>query len=154
MYLLDTDIIIYALKGRPGVQAHLEKHAGSPMEMSVISLMELYFGAHRSRQAEAKRVFGVVLLARFGNLKQPHVLKVDRTMGSALGRDKIFPTKHVKILIPEMHCVFPLPAGAELDTRCGGLDVDPHPILENGALVCQKLLWGDEGGRPKTGFEQ
>lgn len=53
MFLLDTDIIIYVLKGRPDVTAHLEKHTGSPMAMSVISLMELYFGAQRSRQVES-----------------------------------------------------------------------------------------------------
>ena len=53
MYLLDTDIIIYALKGHPGVKSSLEKHALSPMAMSVISLMELYYGAHRSAQPEA-----------------------------------------------------------------------------------------------------
>ncbi|MHB8834246.1 MAG: PIN domain-containing protein [Candidatus Methylomirabilia bacterium] len=51
MYLLDTDIIIYALKGHPGVKSSLEKHALSPMVMSVISLMELYYGAHRRLEA-------------------------------------------------------------------------------------------------------
>ena len=40
--------------------AHLEKHARSPMAMSVISLMGLYFGAHRSRRTESnnERHFG------------------------------------------------------------------------------------------------
>ena len=82
MFLLDTDIIISSLKGRTDVMAHLEKHARSPMAMSVISLMELYFGAHRSRQAESnlarvrtlEHSFRIVaadgaIAATFGNLK-------------------------------------------------------------------------------------
>jgi len=79
MYLLDTDIIIYALKGRPDVQAHLEKHAGSPMAMSVISLMELYFGAHRSRQAEAN-------LARVRTLEHSfRILAADAALAATFG---------------------------------------------------------------------
>jgi tRNA(fMet)-specific endonuclease VapC len=82
MYLLDTDIVIYALKGRPAVVAALGKHAASPMAISVITLMELYDGAQRSANAEANlaRVrtlehefqvlpAGVNIAATFGNLK-------------------------------------------------------------------------------------
>lgn len=36
MYLPDTDIIIFALKGHPVVKSSLEKHVLSPMAMSVI----------------------------------------------------------------------------------------------------------------------
>ena len=53
MFLLDTDIVIFALKGRPEVVGSLERHARSPMAMSAITLMELYFGAHRSKRVEA-----------------------------------------------------------------------------------------------------
>ena len=82
MYLLDTDIVIYALKGRPAVVAALGKHAASPMAISVITLMELYYGAQRSASPEANlaRVrtlehefqvlpAGVTIAATFGNLK-------------------------------------------------------------------------------------
>jgi len=82
MYLLDTDIVIYALKGRPAVVAALGKHAASPMAISVITLMELYYGAQRSASPEANlaRVrtlehefqvlpAGVNIAATFGNLK-------------------------------------------------------------------------------------
>lgn len=79
MFLLDTGIIIYALKGRPGVVAHLEKHARSPMAMSVISLMELYFGAHRSRQAEAN-------LARVRTLEHSfRILAADDSIAATFG---------------------------------------------------------------------
>ena len=79
MYLLDTDIIIYALKGRPEVVTHLEKHARSPMAMSVISLMELYFGAHRSKQAESN-------LARVRTLENSfQVLAADASIAATFG---------------------------------------------------------------------
>ena len=79
MYILDTDTIIYALKGRSGVVAHLEKHTRSPMAMSVISLMELYFGAHRSRQAEAN-------LARVRTLEHSfRILAADASIAATFG---------------------------------------------------------------------
>ena len=82
MYILDTDILIYGLKGHPQVSAHLERHLNDSLAMSVISLMELYFGAHRSRHIEAnlarvralEKSFtvleaGVEIAATFGSLK-------------------------------------------------------------------------------------
>jgi len=50
VYLLDTDTVIYALKGQPDVMRNLALHAGDPLGVSVITLMELYYGAFRSRQ--------------------------------------------------------------------------------------------------------
>ena len=50
MYLLDTDTVIYALKGQPEVLRNLALHADDPLGVSVITLMELYYGAFRSRQ--------------------------------------------------------------------------------------------------------
>ena len=50
MYLLDTDTVIYALKGQPDVMRNLALHADDPLSVSVITLMELYYGAFRSRQ--------------------------------------------------------------------------------------------------------
>lgn len=48
MYLLDTDIIIYSLKGNERVQRHLQLHLNDPIKISVITLMELYYGAQKS----------------------------------------------------------------------------------------------------------
>jgi predicted nucleic acid-binding protein len=50
MYLLDTDTIIFALKGDTAVQKNLRNHARDPMKISVVTLMELYYGAHKSRK--------------------------------------------------------------------------------------------------------
>lgn len=50
MYLLDTDTVIYALKGQPDVVRNLALHADDPLGVSVITLMELYYGTFRSAQ--------------------------------------------------------------------------------------------------------
>jgi len=50
VYLLDTDTVIYALKGQRDVMRNLALHADDPLGVSVITLMELYYGAFRSRQ--------------------------------------------------------------------------------------------------------
>jgi len=50
MYLLDTDTLIYSLKGEPAVNKNLRDHFYDPLKMSVITLMELYYGAHKSRK--------------------------------------------------------------------------------------------------------
>ena len=48
MYLLDTDIIIYSLKGHEAVRENLEKHINDPVKICVITIMELYYGAYKS----------------------------------------------------------------------------------------------------------
>ena len=48
MYLLDTDTIIYSLKGNEAVKKNLQIHTDDPIKICVITLMELYFGAHKS----------------------------------------------------------------------------------------------------------
>ena len=50
MYLLDTDTIIYSLKGDDAVNRSLRQHVEAPMKICVITLMELYFGAYRSER--------------------------------------------------------------------------------------------------------
>jgi tRNA(fMet)-specific endonuclease VapC len=53
MYLLDTDTLIYSLKGDPAVVENLQRHRRDPMVVSVVSLMELYYGAHKSQRVES-----------------------------------------------------------------------------------------------------
>lgn len=53
MYLLDTDILIYSLKGHEKVQGNLRKHIGDPIQISSVTLMELYFGAYKSKKVES-----------------------------------------------------------------------------------------------------
>lgn len=53
MYLLDTDTIIYSLKGNLAVQKNLLTHINDPIKTSVITLMELYYGAYKSQKVTA-----------------------------------------------------------------------------------------------------
>ncbi|PCI69607.1 MAG: VapC toxin family PIN domain ribonuclease [Gammaproteobacteria bacterium] len=50
MYLIDTDIIIYSLKGVTSVTDNFESHANAPKAISVISYGELVYGAQKSMQ--------------------------------------------------------------------------------------------------------
>ncbi|MGB6009683.1 MAG: type II toxin-antitoxin system VapC family toxin [Desulfobacterales bacterium] len=50
MYLLDTDTIIFSLKGDASVQKNLRLHINDPIKTSVITLMELYYGAYKSQR--------------------------------------------------------------------------------------------------------
>ena len=53
MYLLDTNIVIYILKGHEIVKKNLLKHFHDPISISVITLMELYYGAYKSQKLES-----------------------------------------------------------------------------------------------------
>ena len=53
MYLLDTDTIIFSLKGHAAVEKNLRLHLNDPMKVSVITLMELYYGAYKSQKVES-----------------------------------------------------------------------------------------------------
>ncbi len=53
MYLLDADTIIYSLKGNQIVNKMLQKHLYDPIKISVITLMELYYGAYKSQKVES-----------------------------------------------------------------------------------------------------
>lgn len=50
MFLLDTETIIYNLKGNRTVKRNLQDHFNDPMKICVITLMELYLGAYRSNR--------------------------------------------------------------------------------------------------------
>ena len=82
MYLIDTDILIYALRGDEQVMAQLERTASAPKAISVISYGELLYGARKSgrrdenlararRLAEVIRVVEVspAVMEAFGSLK-------------------------------------------------------------------------------------
>jgi len=50
MYLLDTDIVIYSLKGHPAVKKNLEHNLHAVLKISIVTLMELYYGAYKSQK--------------------------------------------------------------------------------------------------------
>ena len=50
MYLLDTDTIIFNLKGNASIRKNLLFHINDPIKVSAITLMELYYGAYKSQK--------------------------------------------------------------------------------------------------------
>jgi predicted nucleic acid-binding protein len=50
MFLLDTDTIIYNLKGHESVKKNLQYFIDVPLKISVITLMELYYSAYKSEK--------------------------------------------------------------------------------------------------------
>lgn len=58
MYLLDTDTVIYNFKGHQAVVENLKSHLSDSVKISIISYMELYYGAYKSERvmANAARV--------------------------------------------------------------------------------------------------
>ena len=56
MYLIDTDILIYSLKGHAIVKDNLQAHCQDPIFISAVTLMELYYGAYKSQKVESNLV--------------------------------------------------------------------------------------------------
>ena len=50
MFLLDTDTLIYNLKGNEEIKRNLQDHFEDPMKICVITIMELYYGAYKSKK--------------------------------------------------------------------------------------------------------
>ena len=50
MFLLDTDTVTFSLKGHPAVRENLRRHLHDPLKISVITFMELYYGAFKSQR--------------------------------------------------------------------------------------------------------
>lgn len=53
MYLLDTDTFTYSLKGHPAVVENLKSHLNDSIKISVVTYMELYYGAYKSQRVTA-----------------------------------------------------------------------------------------------------
>jgi len=53
MYLLDTDTIIYNFKGHDAVTKNLQVHIHDPIKISIVTLMEFYYGAYKSQRVES-----------------------------------------------------------------------------------------------------
>ena len=52
MYLIDTDTVIYALKGDERVLKHFQETAAAPKALSVVTYGELLYGALKSRRRQ------------------------------------------------------------------------------------------------------
>ena len=53
MYLLDTDTVIYIMKGHPTVEENLKRNPNAPVKLCAITLMELYYGAFKSQKVSS-----------------------------------------------------------------------------------------------------
>jgi len=53
MYLLDTDTTIYSMKGIAAVKKNLLLRYNSPIKISIVTLMELCYGAYKSQNVSA-----------------------------------------------------------------------------------------------------
>lgn len=82
MYLLDTDTLIFSLKGHKGVLENLARHRHDPLEMSAASVMELYYGAYKSEKVALN-------LANVRRLESSfRVLPIDYTVTETFGMVK------------------------------------------------------------------
>ncbi|MCF8053267.1 MAG: type II toxin-antitoxin system VapC family toxin [Desulfobacterales bacterium] len=82
MFLLDTDTLIYSLKGHDAVIENLKIHRQDPLRTSVISLMELYYGAYKSEKITAN-------LAKVRRIENAfEILPVDFSIAETFGMIK------------------------------------------------------------------
>ena len=82
MYLLDTDTIIYSLKGDINIQQNLQLHVNDILLISIITLMELYYGVYKSRHVDAN-------LAKIKTLEQSlEILPTGQENAEIFGRLK------------------------------------------------------------------
>jgi tRNA(fMet)-specific endonuclease VapC len=83
MYLLDTDTVIYILKGDPVVVENLKKHIHDPIKLGTITLMELYYGAYKSQKVTSN-------LAKIKNLESVmEIIPVGEEIAEVFGREKV-----------------------------------------------------------------
>ena len=83
MYLLDTNTVIYILKGDPVVVANLKKHTHDPIKLGTITLMELYYGAYKSQKVTSN-------LAKIKNLENiMEIIPVGEEVAEIFGREKV-----------------------------------------------------------------
>ncbi len=82
MYLLDTDTLIYSLKGSEPVLENLARHQHAPLRISAVSLMELYYGAYKSERVAASLASVRRIESAFS------ILPVDATISETFGMMK------------------------------------------------------------------
>jgi len=81
-YLLDTDTLIYWLKGDRNIDSKIQENDSSNLHISVISLAELYYGAYKSAKVQAN-------LKNIEKIKNRFlILKIDEKIVEEFGRIK------------------------------------------------------------------
>jgi len=81
-YLLDTDTLIFWLKGDRNIDRKIQKNNSSNLHISVISLAELYYGAYKSAKVDANLKNIEKIKNRF------QILKIDENVVEEFGRIK------------------------------------------------------------------
>jgi len=83
MYLLDTDTVIYILKGDPVTEANLRKHIHDPIKIGTVTLMELYYGAYKSQKVTSN-------LAKIRTLENVlEIIAIGEEVAEIFGREKV-----------------------------------------------------------------
>jgi tRNA(fMet)-specific endonuclease VapC len=66
IWLLDTNVLIHAVRGRPpGVRAHLQRQGPDDIAVSSITVAELWYGAEKSVSPARKREAWRTVIAPF-----------------------------------------------------------------------------------------
>lgn len=82
MYLLDTDTVIYSLKGNEAIQRNLRDRINDPIKICSITLMELYYGAYKSKRVE----YNLTIVRRMENSFE--ILSAGKESAETFGRLK------------------------------------------------------------------
>jgi len=82
MFLLDTDTIIYILKGHPVAEKNLRRYYHDPIKLCIVTLMELYYGAYKSQKVTSN-------LAKIKTLENTlEILPLGQVMVEIFGKQK------------------------------------------------------------------
>lgn len=82
MFLLDTDTIMYILKGHPVVERNLRRYYHDPIKICIVTLMELYYGAYKSQKVMSN-------LAKIKTLENTlEILPLGQEMTEMFGKQK------------------------------------------------------------------
>ncbi len=104
MYIIDTDILSYAIRGDPEVLDRFDLAGASPLLISVITLYEIRFGIERSPGRNR-------LQAAFDSIAQlVTILPVDQRIADEAGRIRAELESHGRIIGP----IDPLIAGTAM----------------------------------------
>ena len=87
-YLLDTNICIYVIKNHPPALRDRFNHESARLAISIVTLMELYFGAEKSAQPKRNRDVVEGFVARlsvldYGAKTALHTVEIRASLGAA-----------------------------------------------------------------------
>lgn len=81
-YLLDTDTLIYWLKGDKNIDRKIQENTPSVLYISVVSLAELYYGAYVSDEVQ-NNIENIETLK-----KQFRIIKIEESIAEEFGKIK------------------------------------------------------------------